>query len=354
MNRRDLICGGALTLATAYGAGVGFSEPELSNPIGSATPPQSTHELAIAGARFLLDGKLFPYTGVSFFNAIYNPNFNRSSEERVRWLRKFKTYGVNVLRVWAQWDSKQGFVDTRADCTLYFPDGRLRSDNVDRLKEFIVAADSEGMVIELTLFSQESWHDGIRLGKEEADRAVASITHELLAYRNVAFQVWNEFSERVPDHVSTIKAADPKRLVTNSPGGAGTILGEPAQQEALDYLSPHTSRQAAGNTWVIAPAEVQFLLDRYNKPVVDDEPARNGTRQFGGPGEQTYPYDHILQIWEDWRVGCYVNYHHDMFQTGYGSASVPPSGIPDPEFSPYHRVVFEFLAQRHRYAPQLG
>jgi hypothetical protein len=39
-----------------------------------------------------------------------------------------------------------------------------------------------------------------------------------------------------------------------------------------------------------------------------------------------------------------------MFQTGYGSKSVPPHGIPDPEWSPYHRAVFEFLAQRKRYA----
>src|SRR2546428_8917696 len=61
------------------------------------------HELSISGTRFLLDGKPFPYTGISFFNAIYNPAFNQSSEERVRWLRKFQRYGINVLRVWSQW-----------------------------------------------------------------------------------------------------------------------------------------------------------------------------------------------------------------------------------------------------------
>ena len=47
----------------------------------------------------------------------------------------------------------------------------------------------------------------------------------------------------------------------------------------------------------------------------------------------------------------YVTYHHDMFQTGYGSKAVPPTGIPDPEFSPYHRQVFEFLKERKRYQP---
>jgi hypothetical protein len=61
--------------------------------------------------------------------------------------------------------------------------------------------------------------------------------------------------------------------------------------------------------------------------------------------------DHIVQIMAVWQLGGYVIYHHDMFQTGAGSPSVPPSGIPDPEFNPYHRQVFEFLAKRARYMP---
>ena len=82
-------------------------------------------------------------------------------------------------------------------------------------------------------------------------------------------------------------------------------------------------------------------------------PARNGTPQFGGPAEQTYPFDHIIHIWEVWKAGGYATYHHDMFQTGLGTPAVPPSRIPDPEFNPYHRAVLEFIAQRSRYAPQL-
>jgi hypothetical protein len=76
------------------------------------------HEITVSGTRFMLDGKPFPYTGVSFFNAIYNPTFNRSSEERVRWLEKFQRYGINVLRVWGQWDNKRGFVDACSTCSL--------------------------------------------------------------------------------------------------------------------------------------------------------------------------------------------------------------------------------------------
>jgi hypothetical protein len=308
------------------------------------------HELTVSGTRFLLDGKPFPYTGISFFNAIYNPAIHKSREDRVRWLRKFQRYGINVLRVWAQWDNKRGFVDSCAECSLYYPDGRLRTQYVERLKDLVADADAEGMVVELALFSQESWRDGIQLAPEAADRAVAAVTKELAPYRNLTLQVWNEFSERVPEHVKTIKANDPKRLVSNSPGVAG-VLGDPAQLRHLDYLSPHTSRQGAGKTWKVGPAEIRYLIERWGKPVVDDEPARNGTPQFGGPKEQTFPFDHILHIWEVWKAGGYVTYHHDMFQMGAGSASVPPSGIPDPEFSPYHRTVLEFLAQRARYQP---
>lgn len=313
--------------------------------------PAGKHEVTVSGTTFLLNGQPFPYTGISFFNAIYNPTFNKSSEERRKWLEKFRRYGINVLRIWAQWDSRRGYADTCDDCTLYFLDGRLRQQNVDRLKAIVADADQLGMVIELVLFAQESWHAQIRLGPQEADRAVAALARELLPFRNLTIQIWNEFSERVVDHVKTVKGVDPKRLVTNSPGGGGTILGDRGQYEALDYLTPHTSRQRIGKPWEIAPLEIAYLLKRYRKPVVDDEPARTGTPNFGGPPERTYPYDDILHIYQVWQHGGYITYHHDLFQTGYGTPAVPPSGIPDPEFSPYHRQVLEFIALRERYQP---
>ena len=309
-------------------------------------------ELTVSGTRFLLGGKPFPYTGISFFNAVHNEAFNKSSEDRLQWLRKFQKYGVNVIRVWGQWDNKRGFVDSCPECSLYTPSGDLRPGPIGRLKQICADADAVGTVVEVALFSQESWHDGIKLSPEAADRAVAAVTRELQPYRNVVLQVWNEFDERALDHVKTIKAIDPKRLVTNSTGGAGVLTGMRGELEALDFLSPHTSRQGAGRTWEIAPKEIAYLLARYRKPVVDDEPARNGTPQFGGPKEATNPYDHILQIWAVWQAGGYVVYHHDMFQMGKGHPTVPPTGIPDPEFNPYHRQVLEFLGMRQRYMPE--
>jgi hypothetical protein len=309
-------------------------------------------ELSVSGTRFLLGGKPFPWTGVSFFNAVHNQEFNRNSNVRRQWLRKFRKYGINVLRIWGQWDSRRGFVDTCPECTLYQPDGELRGTPLARLKDICADADALGMVVELVLFSQESVRDGVRLSPGAADKAVGAVTRELKPWRNVVLQIWNEYDDRTLEHVKTIKAIDPSRLVTNSPGVAGVLLGVPGEMQALDFLTPHTSRQGSGKTWEVAPREIAFLLARYRKPVVDDEPARNGTPRFGGPGEATSPFDHILHLRAVWQAGGYATYHHDMFQMGKGHPSVPPSGIPDPEFSPYHRNVFEFLAIRERYMPE--
>lgn len=320
--------------------------------LGARTFGQSKHEITISGTTFLVNGAPFPYNGINFFNIIFNPSFNKSSEERRKWIEKFQRYGINTFRIWAQWDSHRGFADSCAECSLYHADGRLRMNHVERLKEILSDCDRMGQIAALSLFSQESWHDGKRLGREEADRAVAALTRELMPYRNLTFQVWSEFDERVLDHVKTIRSVDPKRLVTNAPGGSGTILGGRGEYEALDYLTPHTTRQRGrGKHWEVAPKEIDYLLTRYRKPVVDDSPARNGTSNFGGPDDKTYPFDHILQIYQVWQAGGYTHYQHDMFQTGYGTPPVPPSGIPDPEFNPYHRLVLEFIAQRDRYRP---
>lgn len=315
-----------------------------------AQPPSAQGPvLGIQGSRFTLDGEPFEFTGVSFFNAIYNGEFHHSEEARRQWLRRFRRYGINVLRVWAQWDNRRGFVDACPECSLFAPDGALRPAPLARLKALLASAAAEGMVIELTLFTRESWLDGIRLPDEAMERAAAELARELKPWRNLAFQVWNEFSHHTAAIVRAIKAADPARLVTSSPGVAGVLTAGAEETALMDYLTPHTSRQNAGPPWEIAPAEIRYLLARYGKPVVDDEPARNGTPRFGGPRGETFPEDHIVQIQRVREAGGYVIYHHDMFQTGRGSAAVPPSGIPDPEFSPYHRRVFEFLARGGRY-----
>jgi hypothetical protein len=324
----------------------------LAGCLGAFLSTARAAELTVSGTRFQLDGKPFPYTGVSFFNAIYNPTFNASTAARQEWIRKFQGYGINVLRVWCQWDNARGFVDGSPTNTMYDQGGKLNARHLMTLKAILADADKLGVCVELVLFSHESFRENIKVGEPDDQRVVTALAQELMGYRNVTFQIWNEHSDaRVLPLVQAIRAVDPKRLISSSVGFSG-VLGSDAENNAFDYLTPHTSRQGKGRHWEQAAKELEGLKNKFHKPVVDDEPARNGTPNFGGPKVATSPYDHIVQIVNVWRVGAHPTYHHDMFQTGYGSPACPPSGIPDPEFSPYHRQVFEFLKLREKYEPQ--
>src|SRR5580692_10258257 len=95
---------------------------------------RTKHEITITGSCFLLDGAPFPYTGISFYNAIYNPSFNKSSQDRRQWMQKFQKYGINVLRIFSEWNMKEPWIDTCPECSLFYSDGRLREPNVARLK----------------------------------------------------------------------------------------------------------------------------------------------------------------------------------------------------------------------------
>lgn len=226
---------------------------------------------------------------------------------------------------------------------------RCAPPHLATLKAILSDADRFGMCVEVVLFAQESYLEKIRFASPSDERAVAALTRELLPFRNATLQIWNEHSDaRVLPLLKVIKAIDPPRLVSNSPGYAGD-LGRDEENSALDYLTPHTTR--SGRYWETAPLELAALQKKFGKPVVDDEPARNGTLRFGGPEAQTSPFDHIVQILNVWLVGAFPTYHHDMFQTGYGTPAIPPSGIPDPEFNPYHLTVFTFLAHRDRFWP---
>jgi hypothetical protein len=312
---------------------------------------QSGNIIKVNRTGFELNGKPFEYTGISFFNAIYNPEFNRSSELRRGYIRKFNEHGINVLRVWCQWDNDRGFVDGGKGKTMYKPDGTIDKEFLELLTGIVSDADSEGTVILLVLFSRESWNEKVRLTDEASDLTVAELASKLKPYRNLVFQIWNEFNYRTLDYFKIIRDIDPERLVTNSPGYGGD-LGSPEENRVLDYLSPHTTRDD-NRHWEISATEIGYLLKKYNKPVVDDEPARRGTPQFGGPKTVVFPTDHIIHIYNIWKSGGYVIYHHDMFQTGYGNEAVPPNGIPLPGFSKYHDEVFNFLKNKDRYLNHL-
>jgi len=300
------------------------------------------HTLGIQGTHLTLDGQPFPLTGVSFFNALYNPTFNRSSGERERWLRTFLDWGVNTLRVWCQWDfaPPRSFIDTAPDHSLYATDGTLREQHVATLLELCAAADALGMVLEVTLFSHEKQP---QLPEDALERGARAVAECLLPYRNVIVQLWNEDSTAWRRLLRAVKETDAARLVTSSPGGSN-VLGTDEHNAAMDLLTPHTVRRSAPRPfWEAAPQQIRELIERFRKPVIDDEPARSGPTQFGGIEGGTRPEWHIAAIEGTRAAGGYSIYHHDMFQYGYGSPLTPPSGIPEPDWSPFHRLVFEYL-----------
>jgi hypothetical protein len=309
-----------------------------------------THSLSIQGTRLFLDDAPFFFQGLSFFNAIYNPTFHASDDARRGWLRKFKENGVNALRVWCQWDFSppRTFVDVAPEQTMYTDDGEIRDGSFKRLAALLADADALAMIIEVVAFSHEKIPGEENLPVPQQERAIAALTERLRPYRHVLLQVWNEDSLNVLGHVAIVKEVDPDRIVTNSPGFAGN-LGDEAQNRAMDLLTPHTVRRRAERFWEVAPRQVASLLATYEKPVIDDEPARTGIVQFGGIEGGTKPAYHIAQIERVRAVGGYHTYHHDMFQRSYGAATTPPTGIPDPDFNPFHRAVFDYLKDHKRW-----
>ncbi len=97
----------------------------------------------------------------------------------------------------------------------------------------------------------------------------------------------------------------------------------------------------------MAPQQTRSLIEKFQKPVVDDEPARDGTIDFGRIEGGTRPEYHIRQCEAVREAGGYHIYHHDMFQN-QDPDSTPLNGIPDPDFSSFYRKVFDYLARQTR------
>ncbi|NLE99849.1 MAG: hypothetical protein GX601_02615 [Anaerolineales bacterium] len=306
------------------------------------TISRSTKVLGIEGVRLTLDGEPFFLQGLSFFNALYNPNFNASAEARLHWLTKSQATGVNCLRIWCQWDFRapRVFIDVGPEQTMFTDAGELCEEPLARLVSLIETSDRLGMVVEVTLFANERSPYFLPIAAQE--RATHHLTDQLRPYGNLILQIWNEQSAEVVRFYEIVRAVDPQRIVTSSPG-ISNVLGDEVQNGAFDVLTPHTLRHEAFPFWYLAPEQIRFLLDAFQKPVIDDEPARSGPVQFGGISGGTQPRQHIEHIRRTRSVGGYHIYHHDMFQYGYGHPLTPPSGIPDPDFSAFHRQVFDYL-----------
>jgi hypothetical protein len=309
------------------------------------TGAEMGRQLRSEGTRLYLDDQEFFFQGLSFFNALFNDQFNTSPDSRRMWLKTFLATGVSALRVWCQWDltgPHSSFVDVDPGHSLYDKDGDLRPLYADRLVALADAARQFGMVLEVTLFSNERAPNLPLAAQLHAVRAVAEL---LRPFRNVLVQLWNESSIEVISLYDCAKSADSERLITSSPGFSGN-LGDAYQNQLLDILTPHTTRSSPRKFWEEAPEQIKQLMQEFGKPVIDDEPARAGIIEFGGLIGGTTPEQHIAHLRAVTDVGGYYTYHHDMFQNGYGHPATPFTGIPDPSFSEFHSAVFRAMAER--------
>lgn len=303
----------------------------------------TTPTLSIDGTRLLLDGGHYFLQGLSFFNALFNPPFNKA---RGTWLDTFLDNGVNTLRVWCQWDfdpSKRPFVDSAPDATLFADDGSVKPDVAERLELLLQETAKRKMVVEVTLFAPEKSPDQpldyLLTGTRQA-------TGLLKPYRHIILQIWNENSRSDRELFEAAKEVDTARIVTSSTGWANH-MGSDEQNRLFDLLTPHTARGSHERFWEEATRQVKELMDTFGKPVLDDEPARCGLIEHGGIKDGTQPENHIAQIEAIRAIGSYHIYHHDMFQRPRENPATPDSGIPDPDYSPFHRRVFDYLKE-HR------
>ncbi len=220
----------------------------------------TTHILSVHGTKLFLDDQPFFFQGLSCFNALYNPTLNASEQARDRWLTIFKSNGINVLRVWCQWDFSppRTFVDVAPTCSMYTETGQIVEDNFNRLARLLQAANRMEMVIEVVAFSHEKIPGEENLPVPVQEHALTTLTQRLHPYRNLILQIWNEDSTNVVRHYEIIKSQDADRIVGNSPGFANN-LGDETQNSLMDVLMPHTVRSSTQILGRSPPADCRLI-----------------------------------------------------------------------------------------------
>ena len=255
----------------------------------------SADVLSVEGTRLCLGGKLSPFRGLSFFNALFNPAFNRGIGSRRAWVAKFWSNRVTALRVWCQgnFTGPHVFADVGPGQSLLRVTGDLQGVFADRLCQLAAATAEQGIVLEVTLFSQE--REPTLAVESLANGAAYAISQLMLPYRNVPMQIWNENNVSTRRLYDLVKSIDAGRLLRNSPGSSDD-LGDQRHNRLLDVLTPHTVRQPPAQFWVDGPRQVGDLVELYGKPVIDEEPAWCGLVKFGGIDGGTTGAQHLAHL----------------------------------------------------------
>jgi Cellulase (glycosyl hydrolase family 5) len=235
--------------------------------------------LTVDAKAFQLDGHPQFVVGVSLFDAL-GPAAPRDQD-----LDALKSWGINLVRVWAHWHEP-----------IYLPDGTLSEPGRTRLVQLAKRLESRGLIFELVLLRPGQLPgQPFALFASDAARlkAVESIASALREYRNVVFDLYNEhdhgdgpISHRAARVLrDKVKATDPARLVTISSteyhfvtakgevtdAGAQNLreeAGTAADAVGVDLVAAHLPRT---DDWAAATGArlraLRAVLDRAGRPI---------------------------------------------------------------------------------------
>jgi hypothetical protein len=224
------------------------------------TMPSSTPELQVDGELLLLDGQHYPLWGLRTANQLED---DAHVQELIKHLDIYLDHGVNAVAPFLQGGNG-------GTTNAFLPNGDLDERVMGRLVSLLEETARRRMVVVVGFFYVERAH---RLESTKAvERAVAQVTDRLRPYRNVIFNLVNEF--HLPDFDKT---AFPFR----QPDGIKRLLDivrsiDPERLAGANCNDPALAMQVARHTPLVLHdshtlADYLLFVERIGKPVIDVE-----------------------------------------------------------------------------------
>src|SRR5262245_29060675 len=162
-----------------------------SIPIHSQTGPV----LAIEGDHFTVDGTPKFLYFVSYFDALHASPTTWDTD--LDYLAGLNVAGVRILPNWFA-DYCQGTLDTTTGLIQY--DGGWNQATLDKLKSFLGKASLKGLLVDVTftreLVTNAQGSNNPWMTVANYQTAVGNIAGQLTSYRNVLFDVGNEYPKQ--------------------------------------------------------------------------------------------------------------------------------------------------------------
>jgi hypothetical protein len=241
--------------------------------------------IAIEGERFTVNGSTRFLIFVSYFDALHAKSTTWTTD--LDYLRQH-VHGVRILPNWfADYCAGgQSGSNMRSNGTLIRFDGSVNDETLARLIEFIKTAGERSMIVDVT-FTRET----VLVPNGQSDpmpftnylTAIRRIAEALIPYRNVLFDVQNEwqnkhFSEdEMRRLVTAVHEVDRGRLTAASTLSdiPATAAGQEARTLGFDYVAYHDHRDKGWHSRDAISTQLRDLrngLQSERKPVYFQEP----------------------------------------------------------------------------------